>query len=139
MTRRRKRKWKRAETAVTPYRAPAIATDAELARNPLIDQALQYLCPWTKLTFPGLHRHLRTLVSPHHSWSAFRDWRSGRRRIPGPIARRLAQLIRAHAERGLLLADQLNAYADTWIDGRAKPAGAALAAMRARADRKHSA
>ena len=82
-------------------------------RGTLAARAIRWAVPWSRDTFPGLRAGIREILGrPTVAWATVQGWRAERSRMPAADALRLAGHIRARAEHGLGLAEELERYAE---------------------------
>ena len=79
---------------------------------PLLSQwerAVLWLCPWSKITFPGKRRFILSLLPRTVTWDSGAHWRRGG--LPADIADALADAIESRAKIGAELASELRQHA----------------------------
>ena len=77
----------------------------------LAARVIAFLSPHTQRTFPGRRAGVLATLGRALTWSAVRHWASGRRPLPGWVARVWADVIESRSRAGLALADDLRRHA----------------------------
>ncbi len=111
----------RARRKYHPSQHRTIAPPSLLGRGgSLGDRVTRWILPWTLRQYPGFKSGISELLGYYWSWSAIRDWRTGRHNMPKMAAQRFRDYIAGRCEQGLALVAELDKYI---AEFERKPAG----------------
>lgn len=104
---------KRPKSRQTRYKGLRGISPAWRANGSLPSRAADCLWPWSHWDYPGLLKGLQRTLGVFLTRQAFYAWADGRNRLPVWVAERMRDELRQRAERGLSIADELDAYIAT--------------------------
>lgn len=99
----------------------SVAPIHNVSGRTVTDRAVLWLLPWKITGYPGIAKGIRELTGI--AWSTLKGYRTGRRPIPGRVARIFSDIIRSRCEAGLAICAELDAIEANYVSGRAKPQG----------------
>ena len=86
------------------YQAPIVTRS-----QTVVARSLAWLLPWTVWSYPGLRKGILEVLGWRVAWQTVACWRRGERATPIWACRVISGHIRARCEKGLALADELDA------------------------------